>query len=83
MLHTSELHGYEQNEMALLKARRFVAVTRPIRSQVSFTCMNQQEELLLKHAKQKHSAKMTETTFYVLVPIMCQGIISFALHNEV
>lgn len=45
--------------------------------------MNQQEELLLKHAKQKHSAKMTETTFYVLVPIMCQGIISFALHNEV
>lgn len=83
MLRISELQGHKQNKMALLKARRFVAVTRQIRSQVSLTCMNQQEELLLKHAKQKHSAKMTETTFYVLVPIMRQGIISFALHNEV
>lgn len=81
-----ESKGYEQNRLPKDRGRfiaELICNEGRIRSQASFTCRNQQEKLLLKHAKEKQSAKITETTFYIFVSTMCQELIGVTLHYEV
>lgn len=81
-----EWKGYEQNRLPKDRGRfiaELICNEGRIRSQASFACRNQQEKLLLKHAKEKQSAKITETTFYIFVSTMCQELIGVTLHYEV